>query len=120
MKRSIRLFLIPSIALAVTLLALWYSHLPVPVVLSNMAQVQQEAESGGYRLMDVEALSKLYESNREKILLVDTRQEWEHRAGHIAESVNFPMEPTWWARWHKKEDLKSFLGPDKKKSIVFY
>jgi len=121
MKRSIRLFLIPSIAVSITIVALWYSHLPSPVVVSNMAQVQQEAESGGYRLMDVETLWKLYESNREKILLlVDTRQEWEHRAGHIAESVNFPIEPTWWARWHNKEDLKLFLGPDKKKSIVFY
>ena len=120
MKRSIRLFLIPSIALAVTLLALWYSHLPVPVVLSNMAQVQQEAESGGYRLMDVEALSKLYESNREKILLVDTRQEWEHRAGHIAESVNFPMEPTWWARWRSAGELEAFLVPQKDRTLVFY
>ena len=120
MKKSIRIFLIPSIALAVTLLALWYSHLPVPVVASNMAQVQQEAESGGYRLMNVEVLSKLYESNREKILLVDTRQEWEHRAGHIAESVHFSIEPTWWARWQKKGALKAFLGPDREKSIVFY
>ena len=120
MIRSIRLFLIPSIAVAVTLLTLWYSHLPVPVVASNLAQVEQEAKSGGYLLIDIEALSKLYQSNRKKILLVDTRQEWEHRAGHIAESVHFSMEPTWWARWQKKGDLKAFLGPDKEKSIVFY
>jgi len=85
-----------------------------------MAQVEQEAENGGYRLINVDALSKLYHSSKEKILLVDTRQEWEHRAGHIAESVNFPLEPTWWARWQKKGELKAFLGPDKKKSIVFY
>ncbi len=120
MKRSIRIFLIPSIAVSITIIALWYSHLPSPVVVSNMAQVQQEAENGGYRLINAEALSKLYQSNRDKILLVDTRQEWEHRAGHIAESVHFSIEPTWWARWQKKGALKSFLGPNKEKSIVFY
>ena len=120
MNGSIRIFLIPAISLTVTVLALWYAHLPAPVVPSNMTQVEQEAKSGGYRLMDVEALAELYRSNREKILLVDTRQEWEHRAGHIAGSVNFPMEPTWWARWHKKGELTAFLGPDKQKILVFY
>jgi hypothetical protein len=118
--RFFRSTLLPGLAVLITVLVLWYSHLPVPIVASNMAQVEQEAENGGYRLIDVEALSKLYQSNREKILLVDTRQEWEHRAGHIAESVNFPLEPTWWARWQKKGDLKAFLGPDKEKTIVFY
>jgi hypothetical protein len=110
----------PSLAVSVTLLVLWYSHLPAPIVASNLAQVEQEAENGGYRLIDVETLSKLYQANREQILLVDTRQEWEHRGGYIDGSVNFPMEPTWWARWQGKKDLKAFLGPDKEKSIVFY
>jgi rhodanese-related sulfurtransferase len=92
----------------------------VPIVASNLAQVEQEAKNGGYRLIDVENLSNLYQSNREKILLVDTRQEWEYRAGHIAASVNFPFEPGWFAKWWKKGDLKAFLGPDKEKLIVFY
>ena len=117
---SIRSLLMPCFAVSITLLVLWYSHLPVPIVVSNMAQVELEAENGGYRLIDVETLSKLYQLNREKILLVDTRQEWEHRGGHIDGSVNFPMEPTWWARWQREGDLKTFLGSDKKKSIVFY
>lgn len=118
--RFFRSTLLPGLAVIITVLVLWYFHLPVPIVASNMAQVEQEAENGGYRLIDVDALLKLYQSNREKILLVDTRQEWEHRAGHIAESVNFPLEPTRWARWQKKGDLKAFLGPDKEKTIVFY
>ena len=118
--KSIRSILMPSFAVSITFFVLWYSHLPVPITASNMAQVELEAENGGYRLIDVETLSKLYQSNREKILLVDTRQEWEHRAGHIAGSVNFPLEPTWWARWQSKGELKMFLGPDKEKSIVFY
>ena len=118
--KSIRSILLPSVAVSITILVLWYAHLPVPLVASNMAQVELESKNGGYRLMDLETLSKLYQLNREKILLVDTRQEWEHRGGHIAGSVNFPLEPTWWARWQRKGDLKAFLGPDKEKSIVFY
>ncbi|MBT8356564.1 MAG: rhodanese-like domain-containing protein [Desulfobacterales bacterium] len=120
MKRSLQFFLLPGIAVLITIVALWYSHLPSPVAVSNLSQVKQEAEKGGYRLIDVEALWNLYQSNQKKILLVDTRQEWEHRAGHIAESVHFSMEPILWARWQKKEALKAFLGPDKEKSIVFY
>ena len=115
-----RSILLPGLAVSITVLVLWYSNLPVPLVASNMAQVEQEAESGGYRLIDVNALSKLYQSRKEKILLVDTRQEWEHRAGHIAGSVNFSIEPTWQARWRKKGELKAFLGPDKEKTIIFY
>ena len=120
MKRSVRLFIIPVIAMAATLLVLWYSNLPEPIAAADMAQVKQEAENGGYRLIDVEALSNLYQSNREGIILVDTRQEWEHRSGHIAGSVNFPMEPTWWARWQKKGELAALLGSEKEKSIIFY
>jgi hypothetical protein len=112
--------LLPGLAILITVLVLWYSHLPVPIVASNMAQVVQEAENGGYRLIDVDALSNLHQSTRGKILLVDTRQEWEHRTGHIAGSVNFPLEPTRWAKWQKKGELKAFLGPDKGKTIVFY
>ena len=118
--KLIRSLLMPSFAVSVTLLVLWYFHLPAPIVSSNLAQVELEAENGGYRLLDVETLAKLYQANREQIMLVDTRQEWEHRGGYIDGSVNFPMEPTWWARWQGKKDLKAFLGPDKEKSIVFY
>ena len=116
----IRSTLLPLVAVSFTLLALWYIHRPVQVVQLTMAQVQQEAEQGGYRLIDVEALWKLYQSSRDKVILVDTRQQWEHRSGHIDGSDNFPLEPTWWARWQKKGELKAFLGVDKEKTIVFY
>ena len=118
--KAVRIILMPGLALSVTLLIVWYLHLPAPVVESNMAQVEREAADGGYRLIDVGTLSALYQKDREKVLLVDTRQEWEHRAGHIAGSVNFPMEPTWWARWQRKGALKALLGPHQGQTLVFY
>jgi rhodanese-related sulfurtransferase len=51
---------------------------------------------------------------------VDTRQEWEYRTGHIDGAVNFPMEPTGWARWRNRGPMETFLGPDKERGIVFY
>jgi len=116
----IRSLLLPVVAVSATFLILWFAHLPTPEVTSTPAQVKKEAVSGGYQLIDIESLHARYQSEREKILLVDTRQEWEHRAGHIEGSVNFPMEPTWWARWRTKSALEKSLGPDKKKIIVFY
>lgn len=51
---------------------------------------------------------------------MDTRQEWEFAPGHMEGAVVFPMEPTWWARWSKKDDLRAVLGEDKERTIVFY
>ena len=82
--------------------------------------VVAEAQAGGYRLIATEELRGRYQEDPGGILLVDTRQEWEYRTGHIQGAVNFPVEPTWWSRWQKKGDLESFLGPDKDRSIVFY
>ena len=103
--RFIRSILLPVVTVSITFLVLWYAHRPEPVVQSSMAQVRQEAERGGYRLIDIESLWRLYQAGRDKILLVDTRQEWEHRAGHIDGSANFPFEPTWWARWRNRGNL---------------
>ena len=115
-----RSVILPLLAVIATFVMLWYAKLPTPEVSSTPAQVLNEAKTGGYQLIDVDALADWYRSEREKILLVDTRREWEHRAGHIEGSVNFPMEPNWWARWRKKAALKKLLGPDKDQSIVFY
>jgi 3-mercaptopyruvate sulfurtransferase SseA len=80
----------------------------------------QEAKRGGYRLLTTAEVQKLYENRTPGLLLVDTRQEWEHRTGHIAGSVNFSMEPTAWARWTKRGDLEKLLGPDKDRPVIFY
>ena len=116
----IRSIILPAIVLSATIFVLWSLHRPAQVIDSSYEQVQQEAERGGYRLIDAESLWKLFETNRENILLVDTRQEWEHRAGHIDGSLNFSMETTWRARWQKKRSLERLLGPDRNKNLVFY
>ena len=104
----------------VTALALWYSQLPSPPADSSIEQVRAEAGSGGYRLVDTDTLWKWYQAEADRILLIDTRQDWEYRTGHIQGALNFSMEPTWWARWRERGALKEFLGDDKERKIVFY
>ena len=79
-----------------------------------------EADTGGYRLISTEALALQYRKDPSGLLLVDTRQQWEYRTGHIEGARNFSMEPTWWSRWRKAGELEAFLGPDKERTIVFY
>jgi len=118
--KPFRSYILPALAVVITFGIIGFIQRPVSVEQATMAQARQEAEQGGYRLINVDTLWGLYQSNRGKSLLVDTRQEWEHRAGHIDGSVNFPFAPSWTSRWLRKGDLKEFLGPDKEKSIVFY
>ena len=118
--KIVRSFLLPVCAVAVTLLGFWYSRLPEPAAEPSFSQVQREAVSGGYRLITTDELWDLYRSNPETLLLVDTRQEWEYRTGHIEGAVNFPMEPTAWARWRARGALGELMGTDKQKTFVFY
>jgi 3-mercaptopyruvate sulfurtransferase SseA len=83
-------------------------------------EVQAEARRGGYRLVSTEELAKLYRQEPRKLLLVDTRQDWEYRSGHIEGAVNFPLEPTWWGRFRARGPLEKLLGPDKDRAVVFY
>ena len=103
-----------------TLGTLWVTNRPVAVLKSDWQDVVREAQVGHYQIIKLEALWKRYQQSPTDLLLVDTRQSWEHRSGFIKGSVNFPMEPTWWSRWRNKEALGEFLGPDKSKLIVFY
>ncbi len=120
MTKTIRSYLIPVLAVVLTVGFLWHSQRPSPPGPSSLVQVEEEAKRGHYRLINTDELWKRYQSEKEKILLVDTRQEWEYRTGHIKGAVNFSMEPTSWARWREKGPLSEFLGPDKLKTIVFY
>ena len=109
-----------ALAVLLAIAAVWYpTRTPAPPQ-STWEDVRAEAARGNYRLIETQELWRQYQSDPENLLLVDTRQEWEYRTGHIAGAVSFSMEPTAWARWRQKGPLKAFLGPDKDRPIVFY
>ena len=116
-NRSLLLFLT---ALLITVGSLLLASHAVTPKESAWEDVVAEAKKGGYRLIKAEELWKRYQEEPETILLVDTRQAWEYRSGHIEGAFFFSMEPTWWSRWRKQGALEQFLGPDKTKTIVFY
>jgi len=107
-------------AVVITAGALWLTNRAVAPSQATWEDVLSEAKAGGYQIMTAEELAERYQKDPSRLLLVDTRQEWEYRTGHIRGALNFPMEPTWWARWRKSDDLKAFLGPDKERLVVFY
>ncbi len=107
-------------AVVLTLGVLWYSNRPLITKEATWDDVKAEARAGGYRLINTTELAKLYSQDPQKVLLVDTRQDWEYRTGHIQGAVNFSMEPTGWARWRSQGPLAKFLGPDRDRTIVFY
>jgi rhodanese-related sulfurtransferase len=103
-----------------TLGVLWYVNRPLISKEPTWEEVQAEGRQGGYRLISTAELAALYRQDPQKVLLVDTRQEWEYRTGHIPGSMNFSMEPTRWARWRSQGPLAQMLGPDRERPIVFY
>lgn len=113
-------FLVPVLAVVVTAAVVWFTNQPVTQRQVRYQDVVEEAEAGGYGLVDTERLKALLDKDPRGLLLVDTRQEWEYRTGHIPSAVHFAMEPTRWARWSKKGELQAALGPDKDRTIVFY
>ena len=108
------------VAVAITMGALWQTNRVVPPKKTTWDDVRAEASHGGYQLMSTDELWKHYTVKPESLLLVDTRQEWEYRTGHIKGALSFPIEPTWLSRWRNKGALEKFLGPDKNRLIVFY
>ncbi len=112
--------LLAFMAIAITVGALWFTNRSVTPKEATWMDVQAEAKQGGYHIINTEELWKRYNKKSDSIFLVDTRQEWEYRTGHIKGALNFPMEPTWLSRWRKKGDLETFLGSDKERFIIFY
>jgi 3-mercaptopyruvate sulfurtransferase SseA len=112
--------IVALVAVLITVGLLWFTNRSVTPKAATPEDVAAEAREGGYQLIDTQKLKKIYNKNPEGLMLVDTRQEWEYRSGHIKGALNFPMEPTWFSRWRKKEALEEFLGPDKNRFIVFY
>ena len=112
--------LFAMLAVAITIGYLWQTNRVVTPKEATWNDVLTEAMLGGYRIISTDALWERYEKDPDKMLLVDTRQEWEYRTGHIKKAQNFPIEPTWLSRWRNKGALEAFLGTDKERFIVFY
>ena len=115
-----RITLLALMAVFITVGSLWYGNQSVIPRDTTWDDVEAEAAAGGYRLISTEEIQERYQSKSDSLLVVDTRQEWEYRSGHIKDALNFPMEPTWLSRWRKKGDLEQLLGSDKERFIVFY
>ena len=112
--------LLALVAAALTFGILWHLQRPIIVHEATWEDVKAEARSGGYRLITTEELAERYRQDPGKLLLVDTRQDWEYRTGHMKGAVNFPIEPSAWGRWRSQGALAKFLGPDKDRPIFFY
>ena len=108
------------IAIIITAGYLWHANRVITPKAATWKDVLAEAQQGGYQIIDTDKLWDRYQKDPETVLLVDTRQEWEYRTGHIKGALNFPMEPTWLSRWRNRGALEDFLGPDKNRFIVFY
>jgi len=119
MKKTISLPLALA-AVLITIVSVWYPQRPMAPKQATWNDVMAEAKAGGYRIITTEELAGWYRQGPSGLMLVDTRQEWEYRTGHIEGAINFPMEPTWWVRWRKAGTLEAFLGPDKDRTLVFY
>jgi hypothetical protein len=112
--------LVALVAVTLTIGAIWFTNQAAVPREVTWDHVVAEAKSGGYKIIATEDLAERYAKHPGDVLLVDTRQEWEYRTGHLKGALNFPMEPTWWSRWRKAGALETFLGPDKDRFIVFY
>lgn len=111
---------IALLAVLLTVGTLWLTNRAVTPKEATWDDVLAEAKAGGYKIITTKDLSERYRTDAQSLLLVDTRQEWEYRTGHIKGAVNFPMEPTAWSRWRKASALQALLGPDKDRTIIFY
>jgi hypothetical protein len=112
--------LIAFAAVLLTVGALWFTSRAVTPKQATWDDVLAEGKAGGYKIITTEELSDRYQKDPSGLLLVDTRQEWEYRTGHLKGAVNFPIEPTAWSRWRKASVLERFLGPDKERTVIFY
>jgi len=89
-----RTTLIALIAVFVTVGALWFTNRAVTPKQATWDDILAEGKDGGYRIITTDDLAYRYKKDGGNLVLIDTRQEWEYRTGHLRGAINFPMEPT--------------------------
>lgn len=97
-RKTLIISLISAIVIAGLL---WFTNRAVTPHTTTWNDVRSEAQTGNYQLISSSEISDLQKNNKQNMVLVDTRQEWEYRTGHIKDALNFPFEPTWWSRWQR-------------------
>ncbi len=120
MKHKKNYIFLTILTISITLgFLLLLNHLSI-VKEPTWEKIQDKAKQGGYRLITSEELRTIYDNNPDAIMLIDVRQVWEYNTGFIARALSFPLEPSWWAGWRKKDALEKFIGPDRNITLVFY
>jgi hypothetical protein len=117
---AIQKVILAFVAVTISIGYIWHTNRVITPEAATWEDVLAEARHGGYRIIGTGAFWDRYQKDPEAMIIVDTRQEWEYRTGHIKGALNFPIEPTWMSRWRNKGALEKFLGPDKNRFIVFY
>ena len=112
--KATRKALFALMAVVITMGAIWHTNRVILPKKATWDDVRAEAKQGGYQLISTDELSRQYTAKPESLILVDTRQEWEYRTGHIRGALNFPMEPTAWSRWRSKGAFRFFQVVSKK------
>lgn len=122
-KHKIMAALIALVAVALTVVAVWYPNRGVapkaPPKEPSQDELLAEAKAGGYKIFTTEELAER-SSKDSSLLIVDARHEWEYHTSHIKGAVNFPVERDWRGRIRKTSALINLIGPDKDRTIVFY
>ncbi len=82
-----KIALFALVAVAITIGYLWQTNRVITPQEATWNDVLTEARQGGYQIISTDELWERYQKGPDKMLLVDTRQEWEYRTGHIKTST---------------------------------
>jgi len=85
------------------------------------ADTEKRAESGGYKLISLQELKALIQSEKEVVLL-DTRPDYEYKEGHVPGARNFEFHLGHRSRLESEraEAFKALVGEDRNRLIVTY
>ncbi len=100
--------------------AFWLTDSAVTPQEATWDQAVRDAKQGKYQLLHTDEIRQLIEEAPHKMLLVDTRDEEDFRAGHIPGAINHPIAQTSWSRWGEQRRLGTVLGQDKSRFVAFY
>lgn len=86
-----------------------------------LKQAKEDAKKDGYSLITASELKIMYETGK-AFKIVDTRNLYEYRKGHLPNALYLELDlgDRLELKPEKEKILKTLLGPDKQRVIVFY